>query len=474
MAKKIFLRNTTASDIEITEVGETVVSSVGSPLIYTNLSHIPAVDFRKVQNLSTYITNGDIVVNDGDSDLPDYIGYEYLINDTTPDEDGFWYGKRRRFSILWQQPNHGFSVGQVVKLDADTAAAVLALADSHANSATTAFVAEIVDENSFYAGLTGSTIRDINQMAVVETLPLIKGKAYFLSSTEPGKITLQPPVGAGEIVKLAGVAIGDTTLMGFTYTGYKNETAVVENTEIQALQEGAAYVRAPNTWQRMVISMNVSDPSALTPTNGDRYIVAQGASGAWTGMDNSIVEFVSSTGAWHETPSVRGFATMVSDIDEFYKFDGTAWVLGSTAPTSNIPDVCYRHNGSVTQTFTHSYSTIIIGSDVKTDASTYTVSNNEVTVLKSGWYKIEYDVSADAISWSRSSMEHVLEKNATAIPGSLAYSYHRAYTSGEDTAHATIWVNLAANDIIRVRSKELAGNTITKINACRLTLEYYG
>ncbi len=138
------------------------------------------------------------------------------------------------------------------------------------------------------------------------------------------------------------------------------------------------------------------------------------------------------------------------------------------------PAICYRYNGYVTQTFTSAYSTIIIGSDIKTDALTYTVINNEVTVLKSGWYKIVYGVSATAARHRRSSMEHVLEKNGVEIQGSHAYSYHRKIHSGADTATAVIWVNLTANDMIRVRSKELTGNTITKTNACRLILEYYG
>jgi len=469
MSKIIGLKNTTLLDIDLTELGETIPVNQGSPEQILDMSNTASFHFRKVANLKSLIDIGDVVVSNGIDDLDVEEGYAYLVDDVTGDDDGFWYTKRRRFSVKSNSTAHGYFQGEVIYLDS-SGATQLAIATSAPTSSTSAVISEVVDVDNFYSGSFGTIVTPAAG-SIVGGLPLTVGTSYYLSATQAGKLTSIPPGEAGDIVKLIALSINPTELLIFNYPGYENITALSAS-DITKLQNGSQFISPHQGWIPAVIDV-VDDPVILTPITGDRYIVGSGV-GVWAGNDNNIAEYNASSGAWYYTSPVIGDFTYNKTLQKLLKFDGTSWVVALQGSSSTTPAICHRHNGSITQTFTHSRSTILIGTDVKTDASTYNVANNEVEVLAAGWYRIEYEVSAEAVYSERSSMEHRLEKNSDDIYGSLSYSYHRTSSSGEDTAHATIWVELAINDKIRITSKELIGGTKTLKHACRLTLEYYG
>jgi len=62
--------------------------------------------------------------------------------------------------------------------------------------------------------------------------------------------------------------------------------------------------------QLSVISATLTAPPA-SPAEGDRYIVAPGATGAWAGWDDSIALF--SGGAWLRLPSQEGWCVWVEN-----------------------------------------------------------------------------------------------------------------------------------------------------------------
>lgn len=70
-----------------------------------------------------------------------------------------------------------------------------------------------------------------------------------------------------------------------------------------------------------------------SPTAGDRYIIASGASGAWADKTNQIAEYQTS---WtYYTPSV-GWTAYVDDEQKVYSWNGTAWVrTGGALQTIN-------------------------------------------------------------------------------------------------------------------------------------------
>ena len=97
---------------------------------------------------------------------------------------------------------------------------------------------------------------------------------------------------------------------------------VANDANWQLLQLGLS---ASNTgeWQDSVIAATSGDPSVLTPSNGDRYLVLSGA-GAWTGKDGNIVEW---QGSWTDIFPTEGMS--VRDDNEkgplWAYFNGT-WV----------------------------------------------------------------------------------------------------------------------------------------------------
>jgi hypothetical protein len=81
-------------------------------------------------------------------------------------------------------------------------------------------------------------------------------------------------------------------------------------------------------WQEPVIDKDISDPTPLTPSAGDRYIVWPPGAGAWTGEDNNIAEWDGAS--WDFTTVYEGFAVYVEDEDFIYVYTGASWVRMST------------------------------------------------------------------------------------------------------------------------------------------------
>ena len=80
------------------------------------------------------------------------------------------------------------------------------------------------------------------------------------------------------------------------------------------------------SWQSPVKDRDLNS-APLSPTKGDRYIVATGVSvgNAWYGHENDIAEYYSST--WNfDTPS-EGWQVYVEDENNYYYFHTSTWTL---------------------------------------------------------------------------------------------------------------------------------------------------
>ena len=73
-----------------------------------------------------------------------------------------------------------------------------------------------------------------------------------------------------------------------------------------------------------VLSRQVSDPSTLTPTDGDRYIPAPGSVGDWLGLDGKIVRYFQS--AWEVYTPRKGWRLVIVDEEVLVRYDGTNYV----------------------------------------------------------------------------------------------------------------------------------------------------
>ena len=87
-------------------------------------------------------------------------------------------------------------------------------------------------------------------------------------------------------------------------------------------------------WQDSVLDKDLADPPG-SPTTGDRYIVASGGTGDWSGHDDDVTEWNGTSWDFY-TPN-EGFACRVEDEDKNYTFNGTSWVtFGSTVDHGNL------------------------------------------------------------------------------------------------------------------------------------------
>ncbi len=76
-----------------------------------------------------------------------------------------------------------------------------------------------------------------------------------------------------------------------------------------------------------LVQMSLEDKdlatAPATPTDGARYIVATGATGAWAGHENMIASW--QDGAWHFYIPEEGWVVWIKDEDIQMVYDGTQW-----------------------------------------------------------------------------------------------------------------------------------------------------
>ena len=90
--------------------------------------------------------------------------------------------------------------------------------------------------------------------------------------------------------------------------------------------------------QLSVISAALSAPPG-NPTEGDRYIIASGATGAWTGWDASATQF--SGGAWQRLIPQTGWLAWDAASGQLLVWTGSAWTgldvaMGLLARASSV------------------------------------------------------------------------------------------------------------------------------------------
>lgn len=80
--------------------------------------------------------------------------------------------------------------------------------------------------------------------------------------------------------------------------------------------------------QLSVADRGLTTPPA-TPSDGDRYIVAAGATGGWAGKDLEIAAF--QDGLWMFYPPQAGWLAYIEDEGELLVWDGAAWAVVSSS-----------------------------------------------------------------------------------------------------------------------------------------------
>ncbi len=78
-----------------------------------------------------------------------------------------------------------------------------------------------------------------------------------------------------------------------------------------------------------VNSMAVSNPTSLTPTTGDTYVVNPTGAGGWTGQNNAITVYDGSS--WLFSTPTEGWRVYDQNTNKVFEYNGTAWAVPQAA-----------------------------------------------------------------------------------------------------------------------------------------------
>jgi len=121
------------------------------------------------------------------------------------------------------QTAHGFTLGQVVRIDKVTPFGyILAQADSLDNAEAVGVVGSIIDANNFQITLRGCMELTTGEWDAVtgDVGGLLPGGVYFLDKNIAGRLTTNDPAG-GDISKTMFIAIDTTSVIVMNYVGGK-------------------------------------------------------------------------------------------------------------------------------------------------------------------------------------------------------------------------------------------------------------
>ncbi len=102
-------------------------------------------------------------------------------------------------------------------------------------------------------------------------------------------------------------------------------------------QPGTNTKAAANDYFPSVLDRDLATPPAA-PAKSDRYLVASGGTGAWSGRDNQIAQWAGSM--WLFTIPTKGAQTYAEDELKGLVFDGTSWAVsgGGAVSDADMPD----------------------------------------------------------------------------------------------------------------------------------------
>lgn len=104
-------------------------------------------------------------------------------------------------------------------------------------------------------------------------------------------------------------------------------------------------------WQESVISTSVSDPSTITPEEGDRYLILSGA-GEWTTKTNYIAVYKNSV--WEYILPDKGTVVADDETGKFFLYTDTSWVDFGSATNHNV--LSGIQGGNVTEKYHLTFS----------------------------------------------------------------------------------------------------------------------
>lgn len=197
-----------------------------------------------------------------------------------------------------------------------------------------------------------------------------------------------------------------------------------------------------------------------SPTDGDRYIVGSGATGAWAGWDLNVALWAD--GAWLRLPSRAGWLAWIEDEALLLVYNGSAWVgstpvalqnlvllgLGTTADASNpfsaklnaalwtAKSVAEGGTGDLFYTMNKEAA----GGDLGLTLQTGYVTKALMGLFGSDRFRLA--VSADGSSF----FDGLIVDNANGIVDQPRLPRFKAYTNYDNYVAVDTWTKIAINN----------------------------
>ena len=191
-------------------------------------------------------------------------------------------------------------------------------------------------------------------------------------------------------------------------------------------------------------------------------------------VDNTRVAYFSANGTVQVgTLPAAPAETITTLVDNN---DGTATYTNEANAPVTIPlglTKEYWHGvGGAVQTLANAtITTTNIIEDFTSNAATFTIAANVVTVNKAGNYKIEYTGTSDTADGGRRGMLFDLYINGTK-QNAEGFTYSRNNATGENSASNRKIVTLAANDTVELRMNRNSGGSVQTVpTGISLTIE---
>ena len=152
--------------------------------------------------------------------------------------------------------------------------------------------------------------------------------------------------------------------------------------------------------------------------------------------------------------------------------DGQDGQDGADAPTKEYASF-YLSTGGLTAIGATTSTVVINETSVNSDPLVFSLLLNEVTINKTGDFKIDFGCYFNNSSTNRTEYTFWLEKNGVEVAGSRSGNYQRGYDSGQSSDISMI-IPITSGDTIRVRVARTDGGAIVGYqddNGTRLTIE---
>ncbi len=171
-----------------------------------------------------------------------------------------------------------------------------------------------------------------------------------------------------------------------------------------------------------------------TPADGDTYLVAATATGAWTGQDGTLASALD--GAWRFYPPFTGLTLYVVDETALIVFDGTAWVdYASILALQNVPLIGVNTTADATNKLAVKSSALLfdnIGNGVQFKINKHAAADTASLLYQTNYSgraelgltgddDFHFKVSPDGSSWTEALKIAAATGGVTLPKGQLAF-----------------------------------------------------